>query len=96
MTHSGSHTLREVREDVLGYEFEAAVRYSGVERERLTALEEGRAEPTVFEAYALGRVYGIDADLLASSRSSWRRGTRSRHWRYMKSSEISPTRFDFE
>src|SRR5262245_17723517 len=59
--------LRDVRTNVLGYRLGAVAEFSGISRERLANLEAG--EPlTVFEAEALARVYGIDADRLADER----------------------------
>jgi Zn-dependent peptidase ImmA (M78 family) len=56
--------LKAVRERLLGFSFAGAARLSGVRAERLRAIEEG-APPTIWELEVLGRLYGIDADLLA-------------------------------
>jgi Zn-dependent peptidase ImmA (M78 family) len=54
--------LRAVRER-LGYRFEGVLRLSALSADRLQAIEAGAA-PTVFETEELGRLYGIDADVL--------------------------------
>lgn len=64
MLVSSVNTLKDVRQKLLGYRLEAVAEFSRISRERLTQLEEG-APPSVFEAEALSRVYGIDADILA-------------------------------
>ncbi|MGB8414682.1 MAG: XRE family transcriptional regulator [Candidatus Binatus sp.] len=58
--------LRDVRERLLGYRLGSVARLTGISPERLGAIESGKDSPTVFEAEELSRVYGIDADLLAS------------------------------
>jgi len=57
--------LKDVREKLLGYSRETAARLSRIAVERLASIEERGEVPTVFEADALSRIYGIDADLLA-------------------------------
>lgn len=57
-------TLKDVREKLLGYRAEMVADFSRISRERLEQLEAGEP-PTVFEADALSRVYGIDADILS-------------------------------
>ena len=57
--------LKDVREKLLGYSRETAARLSRIAVERLASIEERGEAPTVFEADALSRIYGIDADLLA-------------------------------
>jgi Zn-dependent peptidase ImmA (M78 family) len=56
--------LKDLRERLLGYQFDTVVRQTKVTRERLHAIEEEGAAPTVFELYELGRLYGVDDDLL--------------------------------
>lgn len=63
MPTSTIQTLRDVRERLLHFRLETAARHARISPERLTELEDG-AEPTVYEAEMLSRVYGIDADLL--------------------------------
>jgi Zn-dependent peptidase ImmA (M78 family) len=58
-------SLKELRERLLGYRFESVVRLTGLDRDRLRAIEEQGAAPTVFETEVFARVYGVDADLLA-------------------------------
>lgn len=58
-------TIKDVRERLLHYRFDSVVRLSNISRDRLTAIEDGSAEPTVFEAEMLSSIYGIDADRLA-------------------------------
>jgi Zn-dependent peptidase ImmA (M78 family) len=57
-------TLRDVRERLLQFRLDTAARFAGLTSERLTVLEAG-AEPSVYEAEMLSRVYGIDAEILA-------------------------------
>lgn len=57
--------LKDVREGLLGYTREAAARMSRIPVERLASIEDHGDAPTVFEADALSRIYGIDADRLA-------------------------------
>jgi Zn-dependent peptidase ImmA (M78 family) len=57
--------LKDVRAKLLGYTREAAARMSHVSVERLALIEDHGESPTVFEADALSRIYGIDADRLA-------------------------------
>jgi Zn-dependent peptidase ImmA (M78 family)/transcriptional regulator with XRE-family HTH domain len=57
--------LKDIREKLLGYTREAAARMSHISVERLTRIEDKGDAPTVFEADALSRIYGIDADRLA-------------------------------
>jgi len=64
MSATSEYTLKEVREELLGYRFDTVVQASRIPRDRLAAIED-RKPPTVFEAEMLSRVYGIDADLLA-------------------------------
>jgi hypothetical protein len=57
-------SLKEVREN-LGYRsLETVARQARVSIERLHAIEEGAA-PSVYEVEELGRVYGIDPEILA-------------------------------
>jgi Zn-dependent peptidase ImmA (M78 family) len=62
-----AYTIREVRTGLLGYQLAAVARHSGVDAVRLAEIEDQGAELTVFEADALGRVYGIDPEKLAET-----------------------------
>jgi hypothetical protein len=57
--------LKEVREG-LGYRhLDTVARQARISVERLRAIEEQGAAPSVYEVEELSRVYGIDADILA-------------------------------
>src|SRR5262249_35179281 len=56
--------LRALRER-LGYRLEGVVRLTRIAHDRLQAIEAGDAPPTVYETEELGRLYGVDADVLA-------------------------------
>lgn len=56
--------LKEVREQLVCLGLDFVSRHSGIERQRLAALEQGEATPTVDELERLAHLYGIDADIL--------------------------------
>jgi Zn-dependent peptidase ImmA (M78 family) len=58
-----SYTIRQIREDLIGYQLSSAARYTGISIERLKEIESG-AEPSFYETEELARIYGIDSELL--------------------------------
>ncbi|EFK06659.1 helix-turn-helix protein [delta proteobacterium NaphS2] len=58
-----SYTIRQIRENLIGYQMTSAARYAGISVERLTEIENG-AEPSFYEIEALSRIYGIDSETL--------------------------------
>lgn len=58
--------LKQIREELLGYQkLEAVARLAGISIERMRAIEDQGAAPSVYEIEELARVYGIDSDILA-------------------------------
>lgn len=58
-----SYTIRQIRENLIGYQLASAARYAGISIERLNEIENG-AEPSFYEMEELARVYGIDSETL--------------------------------
>ncbi len=57
------YTIRQIRENVIGYKLASAARYAGISVERLNEIENGE-EPSFYEMEELARVYGIDSETL--------------------------------
>lgn len=57
------YTIRQIRENVIGYQLASAARYAGISVGRLCEIENG-AEPSFYELEELGRIYGIDPETL--------------------------------
>jgi len=58
-----SYTIRQIRENLIGYQLTSAARYAGISVERLDEIENG-AEPSFYEMEELARIYGIDSETL--------------------------------
>lgn len=58
-----AYTIRQVRENLIGYQLASAARYAGISVERLLEIENG-AEPSFYEIEELARIYGIDSETL--------------------------------
>ena len=58
-----SYTIRQIRENLIGYQLASAARYAGISVERLKEIENG-AEPSFYEIEELARIYGIDSETL--------------------------------
>jgi len=58
-----SYTIRQIRENLIGYQIASAARYAGISVERLNEIENG-AEPSFYEIEELSRIYGIDSETL--------------------------------
>lgn len=58
-----SYTIRQIRENLIGYQLASAARYAGISVERLNEIENG-AEPSFYEMEELARIYGIDSETL--------------------------------
>lgn len=58
-----SYTIRQIRENLIGYQLASAARYAGISVERLNEIENG-AEPSFYEIEELARIYGIDSETL--------------------------------
>lgn len=58
-----SYTIRQIRENLIGYQLASAARYAGISVERLSEIENG-AESSFYEMEELARIYGIDSETL--------------------------------
>lgn len=59
-------TLGDLRHKVLGFTLDGVVRLSGIMKERLLKLEANAGDLSVWESETLSRLYGVDADVLAT------------------------------
>ena len=68
-----SYTIRQIRENLIGYHLASAARYAGISVQRLDEIENG-AEPSFYEMEELAHIYGIDSETLDQAQIDLRVG----------------------